>query len=33
MLDDFVWKSKIELSKGLTREYMGELDFIKSKRT
>lgn len=30
-LDDFVWKSEIELPAGLTREYMEELDFIKAK--
>lgn len=33
MLDDFVWKSEIELPRGLTREYMEKIDFIKSKRT
>lgn len=30
-LDDFVWKSEIELPAGLTREYMEELDFIRAK--
>lgn len=30
-LDDFVWKSEIELPAGLTREYMEKLDFIKAK--
>ena len=29
-LDDFVWKSEIELPAGLTREYMEELDFIRT---
>lgn len=30
-LDDFVWRSDIELPAGLTREYMEGLDFIKAK--
>lgn len=30
-LDDFVWKSEIELPVGLDREYMEELDFLKVK--
>lgn len=30
-LDDFVWRSEIELPKGLTREYMEELNFLKAK--
>lgn len=30
-LDDFVWKSEIELPVGLDREYIEELDFLKVK--
>ena len=30
-LDDFVWKSEIELPAGLTREYMEKLTFLKAK--
>ena len=30
-LEDFVWNRNIELSSGLTQEYMVELDFLKSK--
>lgn len=30
-LDDFIWKSEIELPAGLTREYMEGLDFIQAK--
>ena len=30
-LDDFVWRTEIELPKGLTREYMEELNFLKAK--
>ena len=30
-LEDFVWNRNIELSSGLTQEYMVELDFLKGK--
>jgi DNA replication protein DnaC len=30
-LEDFVWNQSIELPNGSTREYMAELDFLKSK--